>query len=138
LELGGKSPTIVDKDVDLPAAARRIIWGKCMNAGQTCIAPDYVLVHRDIEEKFIETLKSTVKQYYGENPKDSPDFARIINKRQFDRVTRLIAADKDKVIIGGESDEKSLYCSYILEKCISRRAHYERRDFRACSSYPTS
>jgi aldehyde dehydrogenase (NAD+) len=119
LELGGKSPTIVDKDVDLAAAARRIIWGKCMNSGQTCIAPDYVLVHRDIEDKLVEAFKSTLKQFYGENPVESPDYSRIINNRQFKRLAGLLAADKDKVIVGGETDESKLYIAPTLLKDVS-------------------
>lgn len=119
LELGGKSPTIVDKDVDLPAAARRIIWGKCMNAGQTCIAPDYVLVHREIEERFVEQLKSTLKQFYGENPLNSPDFGRIINNRQFKRIAGLLAPEKAKVVSGGETDEAKLYIAPTLIKDVS-------------------
>jgi len=122
LELGGKSPTIVDKNVDLAAAARRIIWGKCLNAGQTCIAPDYVLVHKDIEQRLIEALKSTLKGFYGENVEASPDFARIVNKRQFDRLSGLLAADKDKVIYGGNTNESKLFISPTLLHNVSPEA----------------
>ena len=107
LELGGKSPCIVDKNVDVKITAHRIAWGKFMNAGQTCIAPDYVLVHRDREEELIEELKNCVTEFYGDDPKASPDFARIVNERHHRRISRLI---KDGTpAFGGENDEADCY-----------------------------
>lgn len=119
LELGGKSPTIVDKDVDMSCAARRILWGKFMNAGQTCIAPDYILAHKDIEEKLAERLKETLEEFYGANPKESDDYARIINKRQFQRLSKLLEADKDKVFVGGQTDEDKLYIAPTILRNVS-------------------
>ena len=109
LELGGKNPTIVDETAKVKLAARRIAFGKFINAGQTCIAPDYVLVHKKIKDEFIQGLKSEIQRFYGSVPKISKDFARIINRDQFERLTGLI--DSEKVIIGGESDPDELYIS---------------------------
>lgn len=109
LELGGKNPTIVDETAKVKLAARRIAFGKFINAGQTCIAPDYVLVHEKIKEVFIQALKSEIQRFYGFVPKESKDFARIINNDHFERLTSLI--DSEKVIIGGKSDPEELYIS---------------------------
>jgi aldehyde dehydrogenase (NAD+) len=107
LELGGKSPCIVDRDADLEVAARRIAWGKFMNAGQTCIAPDYVLVHQDREAELIEALRRTLREFYGEDPGRSPDYARIANVRHHRRLTALLK-DGD-VAVGGQTDEADCY-----------------------------
>lgn len=112
LELGGKNPCIVDHTADLQLAARRIAWGKFMNAGQTCIAPDYVLVKSETKAKFTDALKREITAMYGENRKDSQDFARIINEKQFDRLANMI--DATKVVFGGETDRKELYISPTL------------------------
>lgn len=111
LELGGKSPTIVDKTANLEVAAKRIAWGKFMNAGQTCVAPDYLLVHKAVKEDFIKKLTSTIKQFFGENPSKSPDFCRIVNERQLDRLINVLEKDKDKIIFGGDYDKEDLYIS---------------------------
>jgi aldehyde dehydrogenase (NAD+) len=107
LELGGKSPCIVDRDVELSVTARRIAWGKFMNAGQTCIAPDYVLVHRDREDELVRELGKCIRDFYGSDPKSSPDFARIVNERHHRRVTRLLKDGEPAV--GGEHDESDGY-----------------------------
>ena len=107
LELGGKSPVIVDRDASVDLAAWRIAWGKFLNAGQTCIAPDYVLAHRDIKKDLIERIRHYIREFYGENPKASPDYARIVNERHFHRLIRLIKSGKR--ITGGQTDEKQLY-----------------------------
>lgn len=107
LELGGKSPCIVDKDANIDIAAKRIAWGKFMNVGQTCVAPDYILVHRTVKKQLIEKLIEKTKDFYGENPKDSADYGRIINDRQMKRLIDLI--DKDKVILGGDFDVEEKY-----------------------------
>ena len=109
LELGGKNPCIVDAGANLQLAARRIVWGKFMNAGQTCIAPDYLLVHSGIKARFIELLKAEITAMFGQNPKQSKDFARIINAKQFDRLVNMI--DATKVVCGGETDKAGLYIS---------------------------
>jgi aldehyde dehydrogenase (NAD+) len=107
LELGGKSPCIVDTDIDLACTARRIVWGKCYNAGQTCVAPDYLLVNRNIKAQLIEAMRSTIHDFFGDNPANSPDYARIISDRHFTRLTQLMNAGK--IVIGGEVDSATRY-----------------------------
>ena len=112
LELGGKSPCIVDKDANLTMAARRIAWGKSLNAGQTCIAPDYLLVHADIKEQLISALKKEFTRLHGANPKEAKHFVRIVNERAFDRlVGYLQGAD---VVMGGEYDREERYIAPTL------------------------
>ena len=107
LELGGKSPCIVDKCAKLDVVARRIAWGKSLNAGQTCIAPDYLLVHKDIKEQLIEALRREFQSLLGENPKEFHHFVRIVNDKAFDRlVGYLEGAD---VVFGGEHDRSERY-----------------------------
>lgn len=106
LELGGKSPTIVDKEGNITAAAQRIAWGKFLNAGQTCVAPDYLLAHKDIKEKLIREMKSILRNFYGEDPLHSNDYGRIVNKKHFERLVQLI--DEKKVVVGGKYDEEKL------------------------------
>ncbi|KAM5182107.1 aldehyde dehydrogenase family 3 member A2 isoform 2-T4 [Mantella aurantiaca] len=107
LELGGKSPCYIDKDCNIEIAARRITWGKFVNCGQTCIAPDYVLCEKSIQGKLLEGIKAALKEYYGEDPKESSDYERIINKRHFKRILALL--DGQKVAIGGQHEEDSCY-----------------------------
>ncbi|MFD2247337.1 aldehyde dehydrogenase [Pontibacter ruber] len=107
LELGGKSPVIVTEDADLDLAARRIAWGKFLNAGQTCVAPDYVLVHEQVKEELIEQLRLTIAQFYGEDPASSPDYARIINDRHFDRLSSYL--QDVHVRVGGQTDDTARY-----------------------------
>ena len=107
LELGGKSPAVVCADADLDLAARRIVWGKFYNAGQTCVAPDYVLVQESIREAFLEKLKSQISAQFGENPQKSESYARIIDAKNFLRVRGLI--DPAKVSFGGKSDAADRY-----------------------------
>lgn len=112
LELGGKSPCIIHRTAKIKVAAKRIVWGKFINAGQTCIAPDYLLIDASIKEDFIVALKKEIKAAFGEDPKASPDFARIVNKKNFERMRSLI--EGQKCITGGETDEKSLYIAPTL------------------------
>lgn len=107
LELGGKSPCIVDQDIDIKETAKRIIWGKFINAGQTCIAPDYLLVDSTIKPDLISAMKTCIKEFFGENPANSPDFARIINLKQFYRLESLL--NDGKIIIGGETNPEDKY-----------------------------
>lgn len=107
LELGGKSPCIVDTDINLDHAAKRIVWGKFINAGQTCIAPDYLLLHYSIKDTFLEKLTAAIHEFFGDDPSQSPDFSRIINQRQFDRLTKLI--NSGTVLVGGQTDADSRY-----------------------------
>jgi aldehyde dehydrogenase (NAD+) len=110
LELGGKSPAIVAADADIDVAARRITWGRFTNAGQTCVAPDYVLVARSIEDQFLGAVLRSVHDFYGENPKTSPDYGRIVNDRHFDRLTRLLdAGGYEAVVTGGGGDRGDRY-----------------------------
>ena len=107
LELGGKSPCIIDQEVDMDAAARRIVFGKFLNAGQTCIAPDYLLVHQSNITKLLELIRKYISRFYGEDARTSPDYARIINMRHFNRLRALL--EKGEVIIGGQSDPQDLF-----------------------------
>ncbi|GAA6623577.1 aldehyde dehydrogenase [Scytonema sp. NUACC26] len=107
LELGGKSPCIVDSDTNLEHTATRITWGKFLNAGQTCIAPDYLLVDRKIKENLLVEIQKRLQEFYGDNPATSPDYARIVNQRHFDRLVNLI--DNDKIRIGGETNREERY-----------------------------
>ncbi|WP_277017106.1 aldehyde dehydrogenase [Flavobacterium lindanitolerans] len=112
LELGGKNPCIIDKNANLQIAAKRIVWGKFINAGQTCIAPDYLIIHKGVKTKFIRLLQQEIINAYGEDPKLSPDFTRIINKKHFFRLVGMI--DEAKTITGGIHDEESLYIAPTL------------------------
>ncbi len=109
LELGGKSPCIVDKDANLRVAAKRIAWGKCINAGQTCIAPDYLFIHSSVRDKFLELLKAEITAMYGENPKESPYFPRIVNDNAFEGLFKFVS--QGPVYWGGEVDKDERYLS---------------------------
>ena len=117
LELGGKSPCIVDKDVDLQVAAKRIVWGKYLNAGQTCVAPDYLLVHEAIKPAFLTILQDTIRERYGEDPSQSPDLSRLVSDDQFDRVVALL--EGEDVLIGGESDRRDRYIAPTVLNNVS-------------------
>ncbi len=112
LELGGKSPCIVDKDIHLEYTARRIAWGKFMNAGQTCVAPDYLLVHKDIKEALCAKLQEVIHGFYGTDPRHCRDYARIINERHFDRLEALM--NDGQIIFGGERDRAAKYIAPTL------------------------
>lgn len=112
LELGGKNPCIIDEGADLEIAVKRIVWGKFINAGQTCIAPDYILVQAKEKYNFVELLKQEITRAYGENPEESSDFARIINTNNWQRLQAMI--EPSKVIFGGITNEESRYISPTL------------------------
>jgi len=114
LELGGKSPCIIDETANLKLAAKRIVWGKFVNAGQTCIAPDYILIQKDMKSHFVNFLKEEITKAYGENPIESPDFARIVNVKNWQRLVNMI--EPDKVLFGGQSDIKDCYIAPTLVK----------------------
>ncbi len=117
LELGGKSPCIVDKSADIATVARRIAWGKSLNAGQTCIAPDYLLVHKDIKEELIATLAHEFKSLLGENPKECHHFVRIVNDKAFDRlIGYLEGAD---IVVGGEYERSERYIAPTIVDNVS-------------------
>src|SRR5438093_2440182 len=107
LELGGKSPTIVHSSANLRVAARRIAFGRCFNAGQTCTAPDYALVFRDVAAEFLQHLKQTLVEFYGDDPQKSPDYGRIVSGRHFDRLTELLRSGT--IYHGGQHDRKDLF-----------------------------
>ena len=117
LELGGKNPCIVDQDVNIDLAARRIASGKFINGGQTCTAPDYLLVHQSNKQKLLDQIKVYLRKFYGEDPQKSPDYGRIINKRQFDRLAALL--DKGEKVVGGQTDPDDLYIAPTLLQDVS-------------------
>ncbi|KXJ05577.1 Aldehyde dehydrogenase family 3 member B1 [Exaiptasia diaphana] len=104
LELGGKSPCYIDDECDLAVVANRLAWGRFSNAGQTCVAPDYVLCSPEIQSKLIKHLKETIFKFYGQDPRYSPNYGRIINERHFQRLKKLLS--HGECVIGGETDEK--------------------------------
>ncbi|MDR3683018.1 MAG: aldehyde dehydrogenase family protein [Geothrix sp.] len=117
LELGGKSPVLVDADANLPEAARKIAWGKGLNAGQTCVAPDYVLVHERVHDALVEELKGAFTHFYGADAaarQASPDLARIINDRHHGRLLRLLRESRGLAVFGGEADAVTNYLSPTL------------------------
>ena len=117
LELGGKSPCIVDRGVDLDVVARRIAWGKFMNAGQTCIAPDYVLAHEAVHDELLSKLRETVQKFYGDDPQRTPDFARIPNAAHHARLSKLI--EGQNAVVGGQTDAASRYIAPTVLRDVS-------------------
>ncbi len=107
LELGGKCPCIVEADVDLRVAARRIVWAKFLNAGQTCIAPDYVLVHKDVEDELLSLMREAITDFYGADPLLSPDYPRIVNENNFNRLENLLSGSSPWC--GGTTDPQGYY-----------------------------
>lgn len=105
LELGGKSPCIVDSTANIKLAARRIVFGKYLNCGQTCVAPDYILCDKSVKGKLISEIAAEIKKQYGERPLENKDYGKIINEKHFTRLCSLI--DKEKLVIGGETNEKN-------------------------------
>lgn len=105
LELGGKSPVLVDETADIDLAARRIVWGKCLNAGQTCVAPDYLLIDQSIKDAFLEEVKKEIAAQFGENPLENPNYGKIINEKHFQRLKGLM--DAKKVVVGGQVKEQT-------------------------------
>jgi len=112
LELGGKNPCIIDESADLKLAAKRIVWGKFINAGQTCIAPDYILIQKNMKINFISFLMEEIIKAYGKKIEKSPDFARIVNTKNWLRLANMLKSEK--VIFGGETDANKFYISPTL------------------------
>jgi len=112
LELGGKNPCVIDESANIEIAAKRIVWGKFLNAGQTCVAPDFLIVHAKERYNLIEALKKEITRFYGENPKESTDLARIINQNHWERLTKLILGKE--ILFGGEIDKEDLYIAPTL------------------------
>lgn len=117
LELGGKSPAIVDRTIDVKLAAKRIAWGKCFNGGQTCISPDYALVHADVLDEFVDAFARQIRSFFGDDPQRSPHFARIINERRFDVVKGYLA--HGTVRVGGQHDAADRYIAPTLLTDVS-------------------
>lgn len=109
LELGGKSPALVMKRADVKNAAKKIVFGKFINAGQTCIAPDYVLVHKEVLKPFLLEVRKTLLMFYGEDPQKSKDYSRIINKQALKRLQEILSKDQDYIILGGKTDTLENY-----------------------------
>lgn len=119
LELGGKSPVIVDNTADLKISAKRILWGKLTNAGQTCVAPDYLLAQEHIYEELIEELKNTIVEFYGNDIINNKEFGRIINEKHMNRLNNILENDKDKIVVGGDVDFKQRYISPTIIRDVT-------------------
>ncbi|XP_028968309.1 aldehyde dehydrogenase, dimeric NADP-preferring-like [Galendromus occidentalis] len=117
LELGGKCPVYIDSDVDLEVATKRLLWGKFVNAGQTCVGPDHVFVPEKIYEEFIDVSKRVVKQFYGDDPKKSPDFGRIVSSRHAKRLQNLLQGSQ--AVFGGDVDVETCYVSPTLLRDVA-------------------
>jgi aldehyde dehydrogenase (NAD+) len=112
LELGGKSPCIVDHTADIELAAKRISWGKFFNAGQSCVAPDYVLVHASKKEQLVKAIIETIQEFFGSNPQHSPDLSRIVSDRHFNRLTKML--ENTTILTGGNTDDEFRYIAPTL------------------------
>ena len=119
LELGGKSPVIVDNTANLKVSAKRILWGKLTNAGQTCVAPDYILAHEDIYEELIKEFEKVIIEFYGQDIIRSKDFGRIINDRHMNRLNAILERDKNKITFGGEVDFEKRYISPTIIRDVT-------------------
>lgn len=109
LELGGKSPAIIDESANIKVASERISFGKFTNAGQTCVAPDYLLVNRKVKNELISALTKTITEFYGENIQESPDYGRIVNEKHFNRLSELLNIHKTEISFGGQTDADENY-----------------------------
>ncbi len=112
LELGGKNPCIIDETANIKLAAKRIVWGKLINGGQTCIAPDYLLIHSSVKDQFVACYQEEVTKAYGDNPENSKDYPRIVNQRNFDRLAIML--ENEKILIGGKTNRDDNYISPTL------------------------
>lgn len=123
LELGGKSPTLVAPDADLKFAAKKILWGKFVNAGQTCVAPDYLMIPEDMISKFTEEAKKVIKEFFRDTPESSPDYCRLVNDRNFARVKSYLDEAKSKgakILLGGSSDSKTRFMEPTVISSVPR------------------
>ncbi|MBN8855362.1 MAG: aldehyde dehydrogenase family protein [Sphingobacteriales bacterium 50-39] len=112
LELGGKSPVIVEKDADIRTAAKRIVFGKFINAGQTCVAPDYLLVHKDVKDELLDSLRDTIRTFYGDKPEESYDYSRIVHEKRFDTLVSYLS--QGRIVAGGRTDRALLFIEPTL------------------------
>jgi aldehyde dehydrogenase (NAD+) len=117
LELGGKSPVVVEKDAHIRSAARRIVLAKFTNAGQTCIAPDYLIIQEEIRDELLREMQSTILQFYGEKAEDSYDYGRIINEKRFDKLVGYLT--QGKLLSGGQHDRSKLFISPTILEGVS-------------------
>ncbi|MEJ7767570.1 MAG: aldehyde dehydrogenase family protein [Chitinophagaceae bacterium] len=117
LELGGKSPAIIEEDANLPVAARRIALGKFLNAGQTCVAPDYLLLHQNVKDQFMNLLKKAITEFYTDDPSSSNDFCKIINKHRHDKLVSFLS--QGKIVYGGAYNRETLYMAPTLMEEVS-------------------
>jgi len=117
LELGGKSPVVVDRSANLTVAAKRIAWGKYLNAGQTCIAPDYVLCHDTVADELTDRIRDAVRTFYGPNPRLSPDYARIVNERHHRRLVGYLG--DGEIAFGGDADEPTRYLAPTVLRAVA-------------------
>lgn len=119
LELGGKSPVVVDQTANMKRAAERIVWGKFVNNGQTCVAPDFVLVHETVKIKLLQEIINCIRDFYGEDNAKSVDYGRIVNAKHFDRLTEIVNKEKNHIVFGGKSDRTHLYMSPTILDGVS-------------------
>jgi aldehyde dehydrogenase (NAD+) len=126
LELGGKSPCIVDGDADIKVAAKRITWGKFTNAGQTCVAPDYLLVHESRKHELVKGINESIRSFFGDDPQRSPDYGRIINERRFDKLESYLP--QGKVITGGKADRNDLFFAPTLMEDVNTEAQVMKEE----------
>lgn len=112
LELGGKNPTIVDQTASINLTAKRIVWGKFLNAGQTCIATDYILVHKSVKEKLVEALKQNITKCYGENIEESPDYSRTVSQKHYNGLKEML--EGEEILFGGESNDDDNFLAPTL------------------------
>ena len=120
LELGGKSPVIVDSTADLDITAKRIVWAKFVNAGQTCVAPDYILVEDRVHDALVHRMVACIREFYGDDPQQSPDFARVVNARHHQRLMKLLGAGE--IVAGGKGDEADRYIAPTIIKDVPEDA----------------
>ena len=137
LELGGKNPCIVDADTHLDITARRIVWGKFFNAGQSCVAVDYLLVDRRVKQALLVRMVDCIEEFYGSDPSRSPDFGRIVDEAHFDRLLALLG--RGDVLIGGGTDRASRYIAPTIIDGIpgTSRSWKMRSSALSCRSSPT-
>ena len=122
LELGGKSPCIVDKTADIKRAARRIVWGKFLNAGQTCVAPDYVLVQEEVKEPLLRKMKHYIRKMYRDEPLLNPEYPKIINEKHFNRLKKMLLEQDGEIITGGRMDADTLKIEPTLLAGLTERS----------------
>lgn len=119
LELGGRNPAIISKNADIRLAARRLVWGKIVNAGQVCVSQNYVLIDKAVEDQFVAEFKTALAEFYPKGIKTSSDYGRIVNERHFHRIKKMLDESKGRIVIGGETDASQLYIEPTVVKVTS-------------------